>query len=349
MRRLIVLGSFLLAGLFTVVDPTPAAALVRYVASHGVDSATCGTAVAPCRSISRAIARAVAGDRIIVGPGLYGDIDGDGRYVTPGDEGADGPCSCGVSITKAVTIESSAGAAATVIQPVSLFAVQITAPGAVFGGRDRGFTVRALNIGIDVDAGDVTVQDNRITGGDEGISVRIGANAASIVGNVVTDVKQTGAAILGDGAVISGNVFEHIGTAILVMGSATVIADNHVVNSLGTGIAVFGHDTTIRRNLLAGNYGPAVWVVGGGGGASVAGTVVTSNNFAHNGTFVERTLGGNCGVISQVSVVNAERNFWGSAQGPGADPADRACSPGALIDTAPFLTRPVAITSRTGR
>jgi hypothetical protein len=49
----------------------------------------------------------------VVGPGVYGDIDGDGHSVTPGDEVASPGCDCAIAITKSVTVESSAGAGAT--------------------------------------------------------------------------------------------------------------------------------------------------------------------------------------------------------------------------------------------
>jgi hypothetical protein len=68
--------------LASTLPAAPADALLRYVANNGVDSATCGTLAAPCRSITRAIAHAVAGDTIVVGPGRYGDIDEDGHSTT---------------------------------------------------------------------------------------------------------------------------------------------------------------------------------------------------------------------------------------------------------------------------
>ena len=50
--------------------------------------------------------------------------------------------------------------------------------------------------------------------------------------------------------------------------------------------------------------------------------------------------------------VNAEKNYWGSAQGPGAGNADTTCkvtSVNAPVDATPFLTKAVVITSLTGR
>ena len=55
------------------------------VANNGVDSATCGDKNSPCRSLSKAITNASAGGKIIVGPGRYGDLDGDGTFGETGE------------------------------------------------------------------------------------------------------------------------------------------------------------------------------------------------------------------------------------------------------------------------
>lgn len=66
-----------------------AAAATLHVPNHGEDTPECGTRRQPCRSISAAIAHASEGDRIVVGPGLYGDVNGDGDFNDPGDEAAE--------------------------------------------------------------------------------------------------------------------------------------------------------------------------------------------------------------------------------------------------------------------
>lgn len=348
MRRFLVLGAFLFTGLLPMLDPAPAAAAVRYVAAYGVDAGACGTSVAPCRSIGRAIERAVAGDRIIVGPGFYGDSDRNGQLTSPGDEGKDLACGCTVSITKTVTVESSAGAAATVIGAVpGGTAVQIVAPGVVFGGRDKGFTVRGATIGIDVQASDVVVQGNVVTGGDLGILAQRPASRVTVVGNVVTNTGF-GCEILTDAATVSANVLESNQIAILVDSTSfvpldlnPVIADNHIVNNV-TGISVFSNNATVRHNVLTGNVGVGATLAG-------SGNVVTSNNFTHNGIQGDTFGGSNCGVIAYAGSVNAEKNFWGAAQGPGVGAADRACTYVGTIDAVPFLTRPLVISNQTGR
>src|SRR5690348_5811186 len=85
-----------------------------FVASNGVDSPSCGPEVRPCRSITQALANVPSGGFIMVGPGHYGDVNGDGRFDGPGDErphkrdftpipsGPPTPLSCLVCILKPV-------------------------------------------------------------------------------------------------------------------------------------------------------------------------------------------------------------------------------------------------------
>ena len=64
--------------------PSRLAALRRaatlYVANNGLDTNGCTAADSPCRTISHAIALAVAGDTVLVGPGRYGDLNLNGSY-----------------------------------------------------------------------------------------------------------------------------------------------------------------------------------------------------------------------------------------------------------------------------
>ena len=130
------------------------AAATLNVASNGVDSATCGAASAPCRTISRAVTNAVAGDRIIVGPGVYGNLNHDADLTDANEE----PPIPNIArpllhITKRLTIESSAGAAMTILDATGANrrgVVWLEASGIVFGGRGRGFTVTGSDNGIAV-------------------------------------------------------------------------------------------------------------------------------------------------------------------------------------------------------
>lgn len=82
-----------------------AAAATRYVAVNGADASDCGSKTRPCRSITQGIALAAAGDKVIVGPGIYNAIF---EAQVPG-------CDCMLAINKAVDLQSSHGAAQTII------------------------------------------------------------------------------------------------------------------------------------------------------------------------------------------------------------------------------------------
>jgi hypothetical protein len=87
MKRTILLSLAAFAMLILAVS-AQAAGTTLSVANNGMDDATCGPeGMAPYRSIRRAIAHASAGDQIVVGPGLYGDINRDALVDPSGDSG----------------------------------------------------------------------------------------------------------------------------------------------------------------------------------------------------------------------------------------------------------------------
>src|SRR5581483_1348212 len=94
-RQCVVALSFVLA--------SAAHASTVYVANNGTDDASCGSKASPCRSITRGIHVASAGDHVVVGPGSY-----------RGESGAPG-CDCFVAVGKPLALTSSDGAASTVI------------------------------------------------------------------------------------------------------------------------------------------------------------------------------------------------------------------------------------------
>src|SRR5215208_2160256 len=120
-----------------------------YVADNiGTDGAGCGaSATTPCRSISQAIANAVAGDTIIVGPGRYGDLNRNGVLGEPGEiTGYSTPpsCACVLLVDKRVILISSAGAAVTMIDGRSVDVIQnvlLSTAGGEFGRPGQGLTV----------------------------------------------------------------------------------------------------------------------------------------------------------------------------------------------------------------
>jgi hypothetical protein len=102
------------AAVLLILAPCTQAATL-YVANNGVDGPGCGAKETPCRSITQAIALAVPEDAIVVGPGRYGDLDGDGTVGETGEEIGSPGCGCMLSVNKSVKLTSSDGAAATVI------------------------------------------------------------------------------------------------------------------------------------------------------------------------------------------------------------------------------------------
>lgn len=147
-----------LAFAYVATVGSTATAATLWTSNVGSDSTSCG-ASAPCRSISQAIANATAGDTIWVGPGHYGDVNGD-NFTGPGDEqpdpnagmnqGLSGDWGCIVCITKALHIYSTEGAALTVIEgngsaTNSHSTVMISSDGGDFGAVNHGFTITGGN------------------------------------------------------------------------------------------------------------------------------------------------------------------------------------------------------------
>lgn len=150
---------------------TATAASTLQVSVSGIDSSTCGRG-SPCRSISQAMSNAAAGDTINVGPGRYGDVNGDGNFTGPGDEQPDPnagatllspgiPAGCIVCITKPLHIYSLQGAATTVISsnPSSAYGstVMIESDGVDFGSVGHGFSLTGgNNNGVAISLNDYT-------------------------------------------------------------------------------------------------------------------------------------------------------------------------------------------------
>src|SRR5262249_4181632 len=136
----------------------------------------CGAKASPCRSIACGITSAAAGDTIVVGPGVYGDLNHNGTLGDlPGEENPDvfSPgCGCVLALNKRVSVESSNGAAATIIDGQSVdvgtnvLLITGLAGGGEFGKPGKGFTVTNTGsqdgTGIMIDATNVTVAGNQV-------------------------------------------------------------------------------------------------------------------------------------------------------------------------------------------
>jgi hypothetical protein len=205
MRRGRVGTVLLLAALLLgVAAPTRAASV--YVANDGLDGPSCGAKKSPCRSIRRGVVNAADGDTVIVGPGRYGDLNGDGVLSGPGEEIPTG-CSCMLAIDKPVSVVSSDGAAVTIIDARAVSGISGTynvvlfnMDGHAFGAPGKGFTVTntsaSNNTGILIESSNVTVSGNQVLGSPLGGVVGMaGIQTLAGTDNVVIEGDQVGGAV----------------------------------------------------------------------------------------------------------------------------------------------------------
>jgi hypothetical protein len=359
-------GCIALALACASVTTANASGAVLRVTNNGSDVPGCGGDGNPCRSITAGIAAAAAGDTILVGPGKYGDIDGDNSLGGPGEEiGNTGV----LHINKAVIVISTNGAGATVIRGVSglPIVVYISADGAQFGDRNAGFTVYGANsFGVS----DGTISSGKVIGNiargmaagfylqsmgslEASYNIAIDNFAIGIAGVSAND--STGAVnihnntIIGPGGgtgIVLGGLGAHRAIANTVSGndigvqvspSPSRIAQNLIVdNRLGVAYPEYlgpgapAGTPTVTRNSLNGNSGNALWV---------------SPNANYTITFRQNNLIGNdyCAVQNGSPLtIDARQNFWGSPAGPGF--GSGPCNYGAgQILTTPFAISEIDI------
>lgn len=311
-------GVGLLVGLSTQADAT-----VLHAATNGVDNGTCGTRINPCRSISQAITNASEGDTIVVGPGRYGDLNGNGIFSEAEEEKAEVGfgCECMVKVDKQLTLKSRDGADITVLDAsgAAISVVRIEANGVVFGTPKKGFT---------------------LTGGAKnscffgGVLIASSTNGVQVVGNQAIANGCFGFLVAGGtGHVLRGNLASanFIHGFALFGGDGVTLQNNQAVANGGDGFVVFGSRHTLMGNVALGNTSFGIYVTGG------TDHTINMNNIYGNNRVVE-----NCGLGNSVSggPLNATHNFWGAASGPGPDPADNVCDfAGSKTTFAPFATR----------
>ena len=317
----------------------PVCAANLHTAIDGVDGPDCGPKGAACRTISQAIDNASAGDTVIVGPGVYGDINRNGVFGEAGEE-PDRDCGggpCVLLIDKPLTVVSEAGAFSTLLEggeqaPV---VVVLTAPGVTLGAKNKGFTlqnevpnVAAIGIliepgsGSNVIAGNVFVTDSvgqAIVGRGEG-------------GDRILDnrfpMKSDAYAIYyaGDDAEFRRNTISGVTAGFYISNSARPVISENVVVGATFGIYLANvTDAVVSKCSLVGNT-RAIAAVGGG-----TVTVDGSNLFG-------RTYADDCTIEATSADVTATRCFWGDAAGPGPYPVGGICTPGTALST-PFATK----------
>jgi hypothetical protein len=321
--------------LFCLVSAASGATL--YAANNGVNGPACGPSATPCRSIGRAIFNAVAGDTIQVRAGLYGDLNGNGVLGEPGEENLPGSCDCMVSVNKPLTVISTDGAAATVIDASTDEVgrnVLIITSGAEFGRPDHGFLVTnpgGPGDGIVVEGKDIKIRGNQVlrdtgTSSGTGIESLNNPNASNLI--------EQNQAIGWDRGI-------HVNDA------GDKVSKNHVSRN-GVGIAALG-DGSVVGNVATANFHGIVL----SGAASAVGnaTYGNDNGFAASssmtGVIQKNNIFGNlsCGLLNTGAPgLAATNNYWGAATGPGPNPADTVCNQnGGTTTTTPFATARFAI------
>ncbi len=328
----------------------PAHGAKLLVANYGVDDPSCGSKTTPCRSLSQAIANAAAGDKIVVGPGRYGDLDDDGAFTSPGEEDAelDTGCDCMVDVTKRLTITSSDGAGATILDAggADLAVVEVSADGVVFGKKKKGFTLtgsgddnglvtdegtsgiavagnRALNNsedGFQLNGDDHEVTDNEASNnGDVGVEVngdrflvKNNSSTGNDYGFYLEDESGTQA-----GTVFTGNVATENDDGIFVDTNASgVVMKGSISYANGSGLSGGGVNLTVEKCSFIGNEEDGVIT-----DPSSSGMVITKTNIFGND---DGDM--NCGFRNQSATApTISKSFWGAASGPGANPADVTC------------------------
>ena len=287
-----------------------------WVTNQGLDSPSCGARAKPCRSISAAIEKAADGDSIVVGAGLYGDLNGDGKFTAPGEEklgmSLEGH-SCIVCISKSIKLSSLHGAERTIIDagnsgradPNSVprvdDVVNISFTGGVtLGNIDGGFTITGGGgNGVHVEpTADAKIIDN-IARGNVAVGFRVDVADISAPPFPVPVTKYTlqGNVAIGNrigfsvnhdetrdipelvsltGNNASGNA--DTGYSLPAVGIQLQMIGNFANNN-GTGIFVAGNDFEIRNNSVFGNAGPGILINGVIGGLRLA---ITGNSIIGN-------------------------------------------------------------------
>jgi Right handed beta helix region len=199
------------------------------------------------------------------------------------------------------------------------------------GSGEIGFVVSALY------QSNVTVERNvAVNCGLNGFL--IWAHGVRLLNNVAT--RTVGGQGLGEFADAAG---------FFIQGSGHLVEGNSSIGNAGAGFTIKrtrfdGPAVSVlsfRHNTVTGNVGPGVALF-----PSATGTDFSDNNIYGNATGGNPVAGFaaiNCGIFNAGgSPLQATKNFWGSATGPGPDPADAVGSTcdqqGSVTSFKPFAT-----------
>ncbi len=282
MRQLICFFSALLL----ILAALPTHAKVLHVEKWGQDSDYCGSAADPCATIGKAIENANPGNTVLVGPGTYGDINGDGDFDEYGEESCPSMMgNCVVCVDKDnLKLESTMGAAHTLIDGDDSIAagVCLRGTGVSFGKKKGGFTVRHARKGVVLEAQRLTVQyiravDNTLDGfygegaggplvlvGNTALRDRVGFNFEAVsdqpyvtlfAENRMLENNSAGARLyLKTGVTVRDNVIVENNTGFsLVAGGGTLVKGNLAVENTASGISVNKYGNLPKPIRVTGN------------------------------------------------------------------------------------------------
>lgn len=352
-------------------------AKVLYVANWGSEVSTCIKIDQPCRSISRAIALANNGDRIVVGPGRYGDLNHDGDFSDLGEEVAEvgSGCFCMIKVNKQLSFESSDGAEVTVLDAgdTDLNVVSIEASRVVFGKITKlGFTLTgAKRSGLVIaDTGLERVQiTNNIAIGNGVHGFHFLGNRHTLSDNIASSNAEAGFEFSGNDHALKNNLAIKNKIGFHFSGSRHFLIGNVATRNQAAGFDFAGSDFVLRNTVASANAGHGFWIRGtkhtlntvGALSNRLAGILVEtdslnikinrSNLFGNNYLSVNANNLNftRCGLINNSgNSVNAINNFWGSKSGPGLDFADKICdaSSGSQTSFEAFARKPFRIVTR---
>jgi uncharacterized repeat protein (TIGR01451 family) len=232
-------------------------------------------------TIQAAIDAAAPGDTVSVSPGVYDEMIDNG--------------------SKAITIESTGGAAVTTIDGGSLGPVVILTANSGGSPVLNGFTIqkgRSLGDGggVITSGGSPVIENNVITNNvacDGGAGMVVGyGSAATISDNVISNNTQC----FGYSGGVGGG-----GIALLYGSGSVQILGNRIVNNSfagasGGGISLFGGASpTISANLISGNAaggdGGGIWIVNDAT-PTIENNLIVGNSAGLIGTIVPNGSGG---------------------------------------------------------
>jgi hypothetical protein len=211
-----------------------------------------------------------------------------------------------------------------------------------FGLADHGFTVRDPNSGIVVlGASRVWIIDNIALASMRGIRVERDlasgreSNECVLIGNQAM-LNSEAFSVGGNGHHLELNVARDNGFGFGIEGNGTRMLNNSAIANTEGGFAVAGSNHVLLRNEIIGTGSVGVRIH-----PQATGIVVRQNNIYGNDRHVFFGLQNRGMSNGSGSLVRATDNFWGSATGPGADPADDVFTEnGGETRVVPFAAEP---------